>query len=146
MAADQKVSAEGCPHYHANKIFRIGDSLFGTAGDGFMGLLMVDWLKKGAKNRAALYKLWNDYERSAFWLLELNPQGLFLWDGWAIPEKINDSRYAIGSGASAALGAMDAGKTPEESVRSAINLDIYSGAPVQVEYLLPPELKPRRKR
>lgn len=146
MAADQRVSAEGAPYYHANKIFRIGNSLFGTAGDGFMSLLMIDWLKKGAKNRAALYKLWTDYERSAFWLLELNPNGLFLWDGWAIPEKLNDTRYAIGSGALAAVGAMDSGKTPEEAVKVATSLDVYSGAPIQVEYLLPPELSPRRRK
>lgn len=145
MAADTRVSAEGCPFYHSDKIFRIGDSLFGTAGDGMMGLLMIDWLRKGAKNRQALYKLWADYERSAFWILELNPQGLFLWDGWAIPEKLNDKRYAIGSGAGPALAALDGGSTLEDAVRCAANLDQYSGQPIHVEYLLPPELKRKRR-
>lgn len=146
MAADQRCSIEGSPHYKATKIFRIGGSLFGTAGDGMMGLLMIDWLQKGGKNRAALYKLWADYERSAFVLIELNERGLFLWDGWAIPEKLNDSCYAIGSGAFSALAAMQAGKSPEDAVKSAINLDQYSGDPIQVEYLLPPELAPKRRK
>ena len=60
MAADSRVSAEGAPFYHSDKIFRIGDSLFGTAGDGMMGLLMIDWLRGPRKNRLALYKLWDD--------------------------------------------------------------------------------------
>ena len=144
MAADQRVSVDGAPHYKAAKIFRIGDSLFGTSGDGMMSLLMIDWLRKGAKNRPALYKLWGDYERSAFWILELNPSGLYLWDGWAIPEKLEDARYAIGSGAMAAMAALDGGASLEDSVKRAIGLDQYSGDPVQVEWLLPPELKRRR--
>lgn len=147
MAADTRVSLDGSPYYHATKIFRIGDSLFGTAGDGMMGLIMIEWLKGPRKNRAALYKHWADYERSCFILLELNPTGLYLWDGWAIPEKLNDTRYAVGSGAPAALGAMDNGRSPEDAVRTSIRLDQYSGDPVQVEFLLPPELRPvTRKR
>lgn len=145
MAADQRVSAEGAPHYKADKIFRIGDSLFGTAGDGMMGLLMIEWLKGTRKNRLSLYKLWDDYERSAFWILELSPTGLYLWDGWAVPEKLNETRYAIGSGAMAAMTALDSGKPLEEAVRCAMNYDQYSGEPVSVEYLLPPELKPKRR-
>jgi hypothetical protein len=145
MAADSRVSVEGGPMYHADKIFRIGDSLFGTAGDAMMGLLMIDWLRGMRKNRLALYKLWTDYERSCFTLLELNSTGLYLWDGWAIPEKLKDSRYAVGSGAMAAIAALDSGRSPEDAVKAAMQQDVYTGNPVQVEYLLPPELT-RRKR
>lgn len=145
MAADSRVSLEGSPFYHADKIFRIGDSLFGTAGDGMMGLLMIDWLRGTRKNRLALYRLWADYDRSAFCILELNAQGLFLWDGWAIPERLNDQTYAIGSGAGPALTALEDGKSLEDAVRSATKRDQYSGDPVQVEYLLPPELKRKRR-
>lgn len=147
MAADTRVSFETAPHYSANKIFRVGESLFGTAGDGFMCLVMVEWLKT-ARNRMNLYKQWNDYERDAIALLELNPRGLFLWDGWGVPEKIHGSRFAIGSGAQAAMRALDTGSTPEEAVKGAADYDIYTAAPVQVEYLLPPELarKGRKRR
>lgn len=145
MAADTRVSCEGAPHYHADKIFRIGDSLFGTAGDGSMCLLMIDWLRGTRKNRLSLYKLWDDYERSDFWILELSPGGLYLWNGWAVPEKLNERRYAIGTGAQAAMHAIDTGRSPEDAVRGAISYDQYSGEPVQVEYLLPKELT-RRKR
>ena len=146
MAADTRVSTGGA-HYHANKIFRLGSSLFGTAGDGDMGLVMIDWLRT-ARNRQTLYKQWADYDRNEVWLIELNPGGICLWTGWGVQERINDKRYAIGTGQLAALKGMDKDETPEEAVRGAIDYDQYSGAPVQVEYLLPPELarKVRRKR
>ena len=145
MAADTRVSTGGA-HYHANKIFRIGCSLFGTAGDGDMGLVMIDWLRT-ARNRQRLYKEWADYERSEVWLVELNPGGIYLWTGWGVPERLNEERFAIGSGQLAALQALDSGLSPEDAVRSSIRYDQYSGEPLQVEYLLPPELKrTRRKR
>lgn len=144
MAADTRVSNEGV-HWHANKIFRIGDSLFGTAGDGFMCLVMIQWLK-GPRSRQALYKQWADYERSNLWLLELNKDGLFVWDGWGVPEKLNEKRFAIGSGQQAAMKGLDSGESPEDAVKGAINYDQYSGEPLQVEYLLPPELKIKRRR
>ena len=144
MAADTRVSTGGA-HYHANKIFRIGCSLFGTAGDGSMGLVMVDWLKT-TRNRQRLYKDFADYERDEVWLIELNPGGIYLWTGWGLPEKINDQRYAIGSGQLSALTELDSGGTPEAAVSAALHYDQYSGAPLQVEYLLPPELKTRKRK
>lgn len=145
MAADTRVSVEGCTHYHSTKLFRIGESIFGTAGDGMMCLVMVDWLK-GPRNRKKLYENWTEHtERSSCWLLELNPTGLFVWDGWGIPEKLMDKRYAIGSGQVAALRGMDLGQSPEDAVKAAPDYDQYSGAPIQVEYLLPRELTKRKR-
>jgi len=144
MAADTRVSTGGA-HYHANKIFRVGTSLFGTAGDGDMGLVMIDWLKT-TRNRQNLYRQWSDYERSEVWLIELNPGGICLWTGWGVQERINDDRYAIGSGQLAALAALDKGDTPENAVRCALHYDQYSGEPLQVEWLLPPELKTRKRK
>jgi ATP-dependent protease HslVU (ClpYQ) peptidase subunit len=106
---------------------------------------MVDWLKT-ARNRQNLYKQWADYERSEVWLIELNPAGIFLWTGWGVPEKLNETRYAIGTGQLAALSALDSGETPEQAVKVAARYDQYSGEPLQVEYLLPPELTKTRKR
>ncbi len=136
MAADTRVSVEGSAFYHANKIFRIGNSLFGTAGDGMMCLVMIEWLKTAQRSRHALYKHWTENtERYACGLLELNPNGIFLWDGWGVPEKINDKRYALGSGNMAAMDAIDHGADLEEAVRRAAKYDQYSGAPIQVEML-----------
>ena len=142
MAADTRVSVDGSAYYHANKLFRIGHSIFGTAGDGMMCLVMVEWLKTAQRNRHQLYKHWTENtERSACWLLELNPSGLYIWDGWGVPERINDKRYAIGSGQLAAIAALDSGSSLEDSVKIAARYDQYSGPPIQVEYLKPQKRK-----
>jgi len=149
MSADTRVSIETGQHYPATKIFRIGESLFGTAGHAMMCLVMIEWLKTPQRNRDRLYKQWSEenYYREECWLLELNPRGLFLWDGWGLPEKILSDHMAIGSGAKAALAAMAVGAEPEKAVKVAAGIDIYTHPPIQTEYLLPPELlKPKRKR
>jgi hypothetical protein len=93
-----------------------------------------------------LYKQIGDYERSEVVVMELNPGGIYLWTGWGVAERLNDSRYAIGSGALSALQALDSGQSPEDAVRGATRYDQYTGEPIQVEWLLPPELKRKRKR
>jgi ATP-dependent protease HslVU (ClpYQ) peptidase subunit len=147
MAADTRVSYECGAFYHADKIFRIGESLFGTAGDGMMCLLAIEWLRSKSRKRPELYANWTEHtDRAAIQILEINPDGIFIWDGWGIAEKINDERAAVGSGSSSALAAYDSGKTLEESVGIAAKLDLYTGPPIQVEYLIPEELRPSRKK
>lgn len=145
MAADQRCSYESGIYYPATKLFRIGDSIFGCSGHGDMCLVMIEWLKT-ARNRQILYKQWADYDRDQIELLELSPRGLFKWSGWGLPERINASRWAVGSGTVAAVKGMDRGETPEEAVKNAMNYDHYTGETVQVEWLIPPELKPKRRR
>lgn len=150
MAADTRVSIEGSAFYHADKIFRIGNSLFGTAGDGMMCLVMIEWLKTAQRSRHALYKHWNENtERGACWLLELNPSGIYVWDGWGVAERLNDKRYAIGSGQLPALTAYDKSKATDtrerlkEAVMAGPEYDQYSGHPIQIEML---KSKSKRKR
>lgn len=147
MAADTRVSTESGQHYPATKIFRIGESLFGTAGHASMCLVMIEWLKT-SRNRHRLYKEWSEenYYREEVWILELNPRGLFIWDGWGVPEKILADQMAVGSGAKSALAVMAVGKSPEEAVRVSTQIDIYSNPPIQTEWLLPAELAKPRKR
>jgi hypothetical protein len=146
MAADTRVSIDGAAFYNSPKLFRVGDSIFGTAGDGMMCLVMIEWLKT-KRVRKELYENWTEHtERSACWILELSPEGIFVWDGWGMREPLLNQRYAIGSGQVAALKGMDMGQSPEDAVKQAPDYDQYSGAPIQVEYLLPPELKRKRKR
>lgn len=49
--------------------------------------------------------------------------------------EVLDEYVSIGSGSSYAIGALDAGATPEEAIKIAINRDGNSGEPVQVVYL-----------
>lgn len=147
MSADTRVSCETGQHYPATKIFRVGESLFGTAGHSMMCLIMIDWLKTN-RNRQRLYKEWSEenYYREEVWLLELNPRGLFLWDGWGVPEPILTDRMAIGSGAKSALAALTLGSTPENAVKIAAGIDIYTNPPIQTEWLLPKELQPKKRK
>lgn len=146
IAGDTRVVTGGS-YYHADKIFRVGNSLLGTAGNGFMCLAFVEWFKSQKRNPFTLHKLiGEEADRDDILIAEINPGGIYLWDGWGFAEKINDPFYAIGSGAMAALEALRNDHPPEEAVRRAIAHDENTGSPVQVEYLLPPELLPKRKR
>jgi 20S proteasome alpha/beta subunit len=145
MAADTRVITGGS-FYHANKIFRIGQSLVGTAGDGFACLAFVEWFKSPRRNPQVLHKMFGDTDRDEIIVAELNPSGIHLWNGWGYPEKINDPYYAIGSGGMVALEALRNGADPDDAVRRAVAHDEATGAPVQLEYLLPPELTKRKRR
>ena len=145
MAADTRV-VNGGSFYHANKIFRIGQSLIGTAGDGFACLAFVDWFKSPRRNPQVLHKMFAELDRSEILIAELNPSGIYLWNGWGYPERINDPYYSIGSGSMAALEALRNGLDPDDAVRRAMAHDENTGAPVQLEYLLPPELTKRKRR
>ncbi len=140
MAADTRVTVEGGAFFHSSKIFRIGNSLFGICGDASMGLVMVEWLRTAQRSRHALYKHWTENtERFACELLELRtePYGasLHVWDGWGVPMKLNEKRFAVGSGQVGALAALDAGADLQEAVRRAAQYDQYSGPPIQIEML-----------
>lgn len=150
MAADTRVSEDGAPHYPASKIFRIGNSLFGTAGHGDMCLVMVEWLRTAQRSRPALYKQWADYDRDQLVLLELRcPGELYRWTGWGLAERIHKDRFAVGSGAFPALATYDAldALASEARLRTAVkagcHLDQYSGDPIEYHAL---KLKSRRKR
>lgn len=146
IAADTRVITGGS-YYHADKIFRVGNSLLGTAGDGDACLIFVEWFKSPKRNPLQLHKLLGEgFERCDIHIAEINPGGIYLWSGWGVGEKINEPFYAIGSGGTAALEAMRNDHSPEEAVKRAIAHDENTGSPVQVEYLLPPELLPKRKR
>lgn len=134
MAADSRVTGDG-PMYPTEKIFRIRGSLFGTAGDGFMGLALLEWLKTKRRDRKALYEMWDKttlgIEDADVLFIELSPKGIFLWNCWGIAEPVRRPSYAIGSGAMAAVAAMET-KSPEDAIRTALNYDEFSGPPIQV--------------
>jgi hypothetical protein len=142
MAADSRCVTGGA-YFQVQKIHRIGDSLVGTAGDGFMCLAFLDWFR-GKRDPKKLHELIGEkeemYNRNDIDILELNERGLFLWNGWGYPEHILNDSYSVGSGSMAALALLREGKSLEESVKGAIGQDEYTGFPIQVEYLLPREL------
>lgn len=146
MAADTRVTGSNS-YYPATKLFRIRDSILGTAGNGFMCLAFVEWFKTAKRNPKDLHELiGKDYDRDDITIMELNPDGIFMWSGWGYGERVLRDSHATGTGGMAALEALRRGASLEDAVTSAMGHDEYTGCEVQVEYLLPPELKGKRKR
>ncbi len=139
MAADTRVTGGGsiC---HESKIVRIGTSLYGLAGDADLGLILLEWLRS-TRNRLVLYKHIPEGWRNDVVIMELNPAGIVLWNGWGVGRKILDQSYAIGSGGPIALGLLRKGHSLQDCLAGAIEQDECSGWGFQFEYLK----KPRKR-
>lgn len=129
MAADHRCTEDGPPLCHTWKIKRVGESLFGLAGDVMAGLAVLEWLDTPKRNRALLYKMFGEEVqwRYEMVLLELSPHGLALWNAWGIRMPLRDSKYAIGTGGAVALDALENGASLEDSILRALGRDQYSG-------------------
>ncbi len=145
MAADQRLTSGNAPA-RTRKIIRIGDSLYGGAGNWSLVLVFLDWIKTPKKDLIRLYRLIPEDSRHEFEVLELSPTGLAIWDGWGVRIPLLDKFYGIGSGGMSAMQGVKRGLSPEEAVSETFSLDESSGGSVEVEYLLPPELRGKRKR
>ena len=142
MAGDTRVTSGG-PICHARKLHRVGDSIFGIAGDIMIALTVIAWLNT-KRDKAQLYKLIPESHRDSVEILELSRDGLACWNGWGVRMPILDNAYGVGTGAMSALQALKRGLTPEQAVSETFDLDECSGGLVEVEHL--EQKKPRRKR
>lgn len=130
LAADTRVVVDGriarCTKLHRVLQGR-RELVVGLAGDSFAGLEFLEWLKSGGATPSARLL---DGE-GEFHALVLTRRGLFDYDRWCRPERVQDRYYAVGSGAAAALGAMHAGLSAAAAVKTACQIDPYSGLPVE---------------
>lgn len=145
MAADQRLTS-GNAICRTHKIRRIADSLYGGCGNYSLVLLFIAWLEAPKRDILRLHRMIPEDSRHEFEVLELSPQGLALWDGWGVRVPMLDKFYGVGSGGFSAMQAIKRGLSPEEAVSETFSLDEASGGTVEVEYLLPPELRTKRKR
>ena len=90
---------------------------------------ILEWYGEGAEPLAPLPA--GDYDRS-FSLLAVRPDGqaFFAYDALALSGPLAGDYFAIGSGASYALGALYHGASAEEAVAAAVGLDPLCGGPV----------------
>lgn len=150
MAADQRMTDAG-PLAHVRKIRRSDDggSLYGICGAISPGLVFLEtYLLASKRDRYRLYRLIPEDSRYEFTVIELSKDGLALWDGWGARIPLLDHVFAVGSGAAHALTAVEKYKAgPDEAIKAAIERDECSGLyrEPQVEYLLPPELRRKRR-
>jgi hypothetical protein len=125
MAADTRCTGGG-PMCNVQKIFPLGQSIIGIAGDVFAALTFLDWLGDKRKKPP---KFEDEYD--CFIALQLTPSGIVLWNGRLTPLPIKDSCYAIGSGAMAAMQSARKGSTLTVAIQEACTLDEGSGGAVE---------------
>lgn len=133
MASDSRFHEEGVC-FPCKKLFRVGDSIYGTAGESRGIGKFLKWIENGQKNDDRPEFVG---ELDEFYVLELNAKGIWYWDKHLFPCEILLPEFAIGSGGDFARAFMDAGMTPEQAVEKvcANGLDYASFGPVQVERL-----------
>lgn len=127
MAGDSKVTV-GAIAYHADKVYRIGDSIIGVCGDANNTTKFLAWFRKECPSDEVAMTLDDDHE---FGALVLNQRGLFYYSDCVEPDRLQDKYFAIGAGADIALTAMHLGKSPTEAVQLACKLNVHSGPPVK---------------
>jgi hypothetical protein len=128
MVSDSKITQEsknGDTYFEGPKLCRKGAAILGTAGDSILGDKFVGWY--GTKKRKP-----QGFGKGAdFEALVLEETGLYHFDEYLSRNKVNREWFSVGSGASAALGALYAGATPEQAIEIACKVDPHSGLPLQ---------------
>jgi ATP-dependent protease HslVU (ClpYQ) peptidase subunit len=111
------------------KVFRLEDGrIVGGAGNSADVASWVEWLAAGKSGECPVVD-------DAFAALILHRDGSVLWVDHKGREMPIMLPAATGSGEEIAIGAMDAGASPEEAVAIACKRDIYSGGTIIVEAL-----------
>lgn len=118
------------PAFTSEKLFRIGSSIYGVAGNFANCIRFINYRTDGKLPK---------FSKDEFDALELNDDGLFLWTSELVPMKINDEYYAIGSGASFALGALDMGADPDVAIRIASKRNPETNSKIDCLMLYPVE-------
>lgn len=108
------------------KVARLSDgSLFGSAGRGADNIAMIDWLEGGCEGKKPNLKSFSGLRlfpdgRLEYWSEEVN-----------VPTPV-DAPCAVGSGMDFAIGAMEAGLSPEAAVGIAAKRDPGTGGKITV--------------
>jgi hypothetical protein len=136
IVSDSMVSIEHKDiWYPAKKLGRGPGLIAGASGHGGDCARFLEWASNGFKPKEE--PKWRDTTTDDQVLaLIVKPDGIYCWSpGDPGPEKVEADFYACGSGGKAAHVAMMLGKTPIEAVELAIQVDLWSGPPLQVLHL-----------
>lgn len=132
MVSDSKVTMEGGHGdrvYQAQKIVIYKGDLIGCAGANEQIEAFLKWY--GTKKKKPQFPRDTDFEA-----LVLTKEGrLLAYDETLSRDVVTGDFYAIGSGGSAALGALYAGVSIETAVEIACRIDPHSGLPLQVLHI-----------
>lgn len=133
MGADTMVSRADGTFYSTTKIVRIKGDLLGAAGDAGDCTRFLDWAKHDYAEKKRPRFTVAAGERDEAVLLILNSEGLFTMSTTdPYPEMITSDCYAIGSGGDAARAAIMCGKSMEEALAIAAQIDMHTRAPFTI--------------
>ncbi len=124
MVADSAIS-DGDRVWSGKKVWRIGKSLLGFAGDVAEAHAMLAWLKSGGQGKAPPFS--NSHA------LLMNPDGLFYYAASKQGIFVESGIESIGSGAKAAMCAYEAMafNDPKKAVQIVCKHDHNSRLPVR---------------
>lgn len=125
LYADSKcVAGDGVPNHATTKLYRVGKFIIGGAGHLKSIIAFVKWFSGDRKKPHKLKNLTA--------LVMSKKHGLWWFgDETSIGFQVLDDRYAIGSGAVAALAALEMGAKPERAIQVASKFDDMTGGAVQ---------------
>lgn len=139
MAADSRGTLSSDIPYLCEKLFRVRGMLVGVCGEDKGIGRLIDFLRSGGGDPDE----WDFDDASA--LVLCPKRGILHFDQNGRPDRVKEPFFAIGAGASAALGAMEVGASAEEAVAAACRWNTNCGLPV-VSMQLTPAAKRRHKR
>lgn len=130
LAADSRESADRdrIDSDKKKKIWRLPDgSLFGAAGSSVAISHLLDQIKKASKQKNKTLPT----GLKGCTALLIDPKDIWYFEKGYWMEITEEDYLAIGSGATVAYGALEAGASAVEAVKAAIKRNVYCGGRVQ---------------
>lgn len=124
LAADKRAVFVGLART-VTKIFRVRDALVGIAGNACEGMDMIAWIKAGARRKD--FPASQQDEKTWVSLLHISHNGVYLYERFPTPMRIEDPFFAMGAGRDYALSAMYLGRSAREAVEIACVFDVGCG-------------------
>lgn len=129
MAADTRMNV-GDFYFPCKKIVRVGNKLIGAAGTNTETTKFIQYMEDLITDEfTPKPKIKKDADFEA---LVMDDEGLYYYEHDCIPNKILREFHAIGSGGAPTLAALLCGKTPEQAVKIACEINSQCGLPVTV--------------
>lgn len=126
MAADRFVTY-GPSYQGAPKIWVARGSIWGAAGSVSLCIAFRDWTLSKRKK-----PILDAAEEDKIEVLQLSPEGLFLWADGSCPDAVKESFYGIGSGGGYAIGALSKGASLDEAMGISAKWDANTRSPFDV--------------
>lgn len=133
LLSDSKVTLGKGYSYPATKIIKVKGMLVGAAGHAGDCSRFLEWAADGFTNKSRpKFECPSGHDDAIDGLIVKEDGIYFFCPEYPFPERINADFYAIGSGSKAARAAMLMGADPEQALAIAMQVDDFSGPPIQI--------------